>query len=128
MEIKAKELNLKINTICEDFFQLRDYYGQMDIILEYTFFCAINPQLRLKYINETFKLLKEDGYTIINSQFTIPICLYVDNEPVNFYIRPDYLVERDGSVPPPCFDWLVGNSIVRWGCQIHLPEREGDVA
>ena len=42
------------------------------------------------------KLLKEDGYTIINSQFTIPICLYVDNEPVNFYIRPDYLVERDG--------------------------------
>ena len=64
LEIKAKELNLEINTICEDFFQLRDYYGQMDIILEYTFFCAINPQLRLKYIKETFKLLKEDGLFI----------------------------------------------------------------
>ena len=33
----------------------------MDVILEYAFFCAINPKLRFKYIEETFKLLKENG-------------------------------------------------------------------
>ena len=58
---RAKDLNLQINTICDDFFKLKDYYGKMDIILEYTFFCAINPSLRLKYIMETSKLLKEGG-------------------------------------------------------------------
>ena len=58
---KAKKINIKINAICKDFFNLPEYYGTMDIVLEYTFFCAINPKLRLKYIEQTFKLLKDNG-------------------------------------------------------------------
>jgi len=58
---KAKKINIKINAICKDFFNLPEYYGTMDIVLEYTFFCAINPKLRLEYIEQTFKLLKDNG-------------------------------------------------------------------
>ena len=61
LKSKSKELDIKVNAICEDFFNLSKYYGTMDIILEYTFFCAINPKLRMKYINETLKLLKDNG-------------------------------------------------------------------
>ena len=53
---KSKELNIKVYSICKDFFNLSKYYGKMDVILEYAFFCAINPKLRFKYIEETFKL------------------------------------------------------------------------
>ncbi len=58
---KSKENKVSLNAICKDFFQLNQYYGEMDIILEYTFFCAINPNLRLKYIKETSRLLKNGG-------------------------------------------------------------------
>ena len=61
LNIKAKELNLPIKTICQNFFSLSSYYGKMDIVLEYTFFCAINPKLRLKYIEEVSNLLKRNG-------------------------------------------------------------------
>ena len=39
----------------------RKYYGMFDIVLEYTFFCAILPSQRLKYIEMLFKLLKNGG-------------------------------------------------------------------
>lgn len=42
------------------------------------------------------KLLKRHGYKIIDSQLTLSGRIYVDNEPLNFHIRPDYLVESDG--------------------------------
>jgi len=61
LNIKAKELKLPIKTICQNFFSLSSYYGKMDVVLEYTFFCAINPKLRLKYIEEVSNLLKENG-------------------------------------------------------------------
>ena len=61
MKKESKKLDITLNAICKDFFQLNEYYGKMDIILEYTFFCAIDPSLRLKYIKETSKLLKNDG-------------------------------------------------------------------
>ena len=61
LKSKSNQLNIKVNAICEDFFNLSNYFGTMDIILEYTFFCAINPKLRMKYINETLKLLKDNG-------------------------------------------------------------------
>ena len=61
LNIKAKELKLPIKTICQNFFSLSSYYGMMDIVLEYTFFCAINPKLRLKYIKEVSRLLKKNG-------------------------------------------------------------------
>ena len=42
----------------EDFF---DHEGQYDLILEQTFFCALDPSLRMTYINKMKALLKPKG-------------------------------------------------------------------
>ena len=42
------------------------------------------------------ELLEKHGYRIVQSQVTLPGHLYVDDDRLNFDIRPDYLVERDG--------------------------------
>lgn len=44
--------------ICGDFFELQ---GKFDLILEQTFFCAINPAFRSDYVTKTADLLVEDG-------------------------------------------------------------------
>jgi hypothetical protein len=41
-----------------DFFE---YSGAFDLILEQTFFCAIDPVLRRKYVDKTNQLLKKNG-------------------------------------------------------------------
>lgn len=41
-----------------DFFQLDDNF---DLIIEQTFFCALNPSLRQAYVNRMHKLLKPSG-------------------------------------------------------------------
>lgn len=48
----------KDQLICSDFFQHKDQY---DLILEQTFFCAINPVLRSEYVKHAAKLLKPGG-------------------------------------------------------------------
>ena len=45
---------------------------------------------------KAIKLLEKHGYQIIQSQVTLPGYLYVDDDRLDFDIRPDYLVERDG--------------------------------
>ncbi|MCU0428549.1 MAG: TPMT family class I SAM-dependent methyltransferase [Cytophagaceae bacterium] len=42
----------------EDFFSLA---GTFDIILEQTFFCALDPSLRMRYVAHMAKLLADDG-------------------------------------------------------------------
>jgi len=42
----------------QDFFE---HIGQYDLILEQTFFCAINPNLRTKYVEHMHRLLKPHG-------------------------------------------------------------------
>jgi SAM-dependent methyltransferase len=42
----------------QDYFSHNDTY---DLIIEQTFFCAINPADRLKYVKKTHSLLKENG-------------------------------------------------------------------
>lgn len=44
-----------------DFFE---YSGQFDFIIEQTFFCAIDPSLRSKYIDKISQLLKPNGKLI----------------------------------------------------------------
>jgi methyl halide transferase len=44
--------------ILGDFFQLRMNF---DLIVEQTFFCAINPALRRQYVTQTWNLLNENG-------------------------------------------------------------------
>jgi methyl halide transferase len=47
-----------INIFCEDFFT---HTGEYDLILEQTFFCAIDPVLRPKYVQKMSELLAENG-------------------------------------------------------------------
>ena len=47
-----------INIICADFFT---HTGKYDLILEQTFFCALDPSLRTKYVQKMAELLKENG-------------------------------------------------------------------
>lgn len=42
----------------QDFFELK---GQYDLIIEQTFFCAINPQMRKAYTEKMYELLKPGG-------------------------------------------------------------------
>lgn len=44
--------------ICGDFF---NHEGQYDLIIEQTFFCALNPELREKYAKKVSELLKPGG-------------------------------------------------------------------
>jgi len=44
--------------ICENFF---NHVGHYDLIIEQTFFCAINPELRQKYAEHMHHLLKPKG-------------------------------------------------------------------
>ncbi|CAM1359668.1 Thiopurine S-methyltransferase (TPMT) [Tenacibaculum sediminilitoris] len=48
----------KENLIHTDFFKLENVF---DLIIEQTFFCAINPELRLEYAQKTHELLAEKG-------------------------------------------------------------------
>lgn len=50
--------NLQIKIILGDFFK---YEGQYDLILEQTFFCAIDPSLRKNYVAKMTELLAPKG-------------------------------------------------------------------
>lgn len=53
-----KELSSEIQFIQGDFFELE---GQYDYIIEQTFFCAINPELREQYVTKMYDLLRPGG-------------------------------------------------------------------
>jgi hypothetical protein len=48
----------RLSILCEDFFT---HNGSYDLILEQTFFCAINRQLRKQYAQQMHKLLTDNG-------------------------------------------------------------------
>ncbi|MEZ4937693.1 MAG: methyltransferase domain-containing protein [Crocinitomicaceae bacterium] len=57
------------NIICSDFFE---FEGQFDLILEQTFFCALLPDFREKYIQKMSSLLAENGKLVgllFNTEF-----------------------------------------------------------
>jgi len=58
-----------------DFF---DAKGEFDVIIEQTFFCALNPALRAKYADKMLELLKPEG-CLIGVLFDIP--LFDDHPP-----------------------------------------------
>ena len=53
--------NPEIKVICGDFFT---HEGQYDLMIEQTFFCAIMPELREKYVSKSSTLLKNGGKII----------------------------------------------------------------
>jgi SAM-dependent methyltransferase len=57
------------NAVCDDFFNIS---GQYDLILEQTFFCAIDPKLRNNYAKQISSLLKENGI-LVGLFFSVPM-------------------------------------------------------
>ena len=61
-DLKEKFLgNENVSISCGDFFELEDKF---DIIIEQTFFCALPPQIREKYVWKMHQLLKPKGKLI----------------------------------------------------------------
>lgn len=58
LSIQFSEYGNRIQVICGDFFALT---GSYDLILEQTFFCAIDPSLRKAYAEQMQQLLKPGG-------------------------------------------------------------------
>jgi len=56
--LKERFKNQPINIITGNFFE---HKGQYDLILEQTFFCAIDPALRSSYVTKMHELLKPGG-------------------------------------------------------------------
>lgn len=50
--------NSQIKVVCDDFFHHEEQY---DIIIEQTFFCALPPAMRQRYVWKMHRLLKENG-------------------------------------------------------------------
>ena len=59
----------KQNLIKDDFF---DHKGNYDLIIEQTFFCALNPTLRDMYVKKTHELLINDG-KLVGLFFEFPL-------------------------------------------------------
>ncbi|MEO6550333.1 MAG: methyltransferase [Ferruginibacter sp.] len=51
----------RVNIICDDFF---NHKGTYDLIIEQTFFCALNPDKRISYIEKMHNLLMPGGKLI----------------------------------------------------------------
>ncbi|HLP50582.1 MAG TPA: methyltransferase domain-containing protein [Chitinophagales bacterium] len=56
--LKEKFADKPIQVLHADFF---DHQGRYDLMLEQTFFCALDPALRARYANKTFNLLNDGG-------------------------------------------------------------------
>ena len=82
------------------------------IILLILFFMWLGWRLRLWWKNFLFsrirkrgrrgeevaiQILEQNGYTILQSQISLPGHIYVNDEKQEFDIRPDYLVEKSGT-------------------------------
>ena len=57
-KLKEKYKGKSIQVVNENFF---DHKGQYDLILEQTFFCALQPSLRENYVKHCYELLKDSG-------------------------------------------------------------------
>jgi len=59
----------KKNLLHLDYFELEETY---DLIIEQTFFCALNPEIRKEYVQKTHQLLKPNG-KLVGLLFNIPL-------------------------------------------------------
>jgi len=96
------------NLIKSDFF---DHLGEYDIILEQTFFCALSPSLRKKYVHHTHSLLKDNG-TLVGLLFEGEI---EQNQPPFKATRDEYLNLFSGYFNVKTLD----------SCYNSIPPREG---
>jgi len=68
--LKVKHSTLAdFHFICDDFFRLNQKF---DLILEQTFFCALDPKLRPKYVQKMYDLLYPNG-RLVGLLFDFPL-------------------------------------------------------
>lgn len=68
--LKEKYKNKSISVVNKNFF---DHSGKYDLILEQTFFCALDPSLRKNYVEKCYELLNKGGKiagVFFNKSFT----------------------------------------------------------
>jgi len=58
VETLRQQVNQRATILLGDFFE---HEGQYDLILEQTFFCALNPTLRNQYVEQMYRLLAPSG-------------------------------------------------------------------
>ena len=81
---KSKNEKVPIKVICDDYFLLdKSYYNKFDIVLEYTFFCAIPINMRELYVKQTYNMLKPGGHLVA---IFIPISKKTKKEGPPFYV------------------------------------------
>jgi methyl halide transferase len=74
-EIPLKNLKNRIHDYSENQFILSDFFeheGQYDLIIEQTFFCALDPKLRKEYVKKMYDLLIPKG-KLIGLLFQFPL-------------------------------------------------------
>lgn len=59
--LTSKHASQGLKVVCGDFFEHKQYY---DLIVEQTFFCALNPALRPDYLQKMSDLLANEGRLI----------------------------------------------------------------
>lgn len=70
-KLREKYNGKPIRILNENFFNHEDHY---DLILEQTFFCAIEPSMRGEYVKKCYELLKDNGKiagVFFNKQFAL---------------------------------------------------------
>ena len=65
LEKALKKKNLSGEVLRQDFFELDSYYNdEFDLMVENTFFCAINPSMRKKYVLTAGRILKSGALLV----------------------------------------------------------------
>tara|TARA_A100001011_G_scaffold374540_1_gene435141 strand:- start:6038 stop:6640 length:603 start_codon:yes stop_codon:yes gene_type:complete len=92
MKSVAKKDKLNLDIIQRDFFDLIDEYkNKFDYVVEYTFYCAIDPQNRDKYIDTMHSLLNDNGFLV---GLFLPLKKDISESGPPFAVREKEIEER----------------------------------
>ena len=81
---KAKNRSINIKALQLDIFDLPSYYqNYFDIVVEYTCFCAIDPNRRKEYINMVRNILKNGGKYV---GILFPLDEKIENDAPPFHV------------------------------------------
>ena len=87
---KSQSLNIDINIIHADFFNIKEnYLDRFDLIVEYTFYCAFEPSKRNEYVEICSKILKSKGKFV---GIFLPLDAVTDTNPP-FKVSTDEIIK-----------------------------------
>lgn len=100
LEEKFAQHASQLKIICGDFFK---HAGQFDLIVEQTFFCALDPSLRKNYAEKVFELLKPSGKLtglLFNKDFEINPPFGGSENEYRQLFSPEFIIE----IMEPCYN------------------------